>query len=75
MFKLMETPTLGGGFGQMPPPQFQPPIEPTAGIYRSPGGFYQLTPADGWILWEEQMTARGDIIEPCMAFSPGKVNR
>ncbi|GEM_PF-3946191 len=46
-----------------------PPTFPTAPgaagtTYTSPGGYYRFTVPQGWELWEEQSTARGDAIEP-----------
>lgn len=32
--------------------------------YTSPGGSYRFVVPDGWELWEEQATSRGDTIEP-----------
>lgn len=33
-------------------------------LYTSPGGFYRFAVPEGWELWEEQATSRGDAIEP-----------
>lgn len=35
-----------------------------AGVFTSPGGFYRFVVPEGWELWEEQASARGDAIEP-----------
>lgn len=35
-----------------------------SGSYTDPGGRFSMTVPDGWELWEEQWTGRGDAVEP-----------
>ncbi len=55
-------PTQGGTFGSAPVEQ--EPVTWAPLVYTSPDGRYQFTQPEGWELWEEQSTARGDYLEP-----------
>lgn len=72
---LTETPParqVGASFGvgSSSPTQASEPVPPSSAaatdgfIYTSPGGFYRFAVPEGWELWEEQATSRGDAIEP-----------
>lgn len=50
-----------GAFGS---PVEQQPATALPSVYTSPDGRFEFAQPDGWKLWEEQSTARGDYLEP-----------
>lgn len=75
LLEVPRIPAVGTGFGvgsSSPAPSIVP-LTPSGGdgeqpssgaFYTSPGGFYRFIVPEGWELWEEQATSRGDTIEP-----------